>query len=330
MSNEIQLSSLGGGLPAQPGMPGTGGGLGGYYGAGPAAPATDENPLRKLHKLLRGRYLLAFVLGLLGAAGGAAAGYLSQKPVLKAEGMIEIRPVIINTNDDKVMVMFSSYIQSQIGKLMSDTLVKQAMRDPRWQKVRPGPVNDAAVGAFLEKLSVTLPPKSSTLILVSYSENAPDADLVAPAAVTSLIDAYKADYDKTDPLKIDARIAALKAQEREVNGVIEGKRQLIQNQAKVTDGDPTQVQYYVAELVDKEKVLSQIRESVGASEQAMKTVGFRKPTPEDWARVDTTMAGKVKLRDDLQLIVGSLIAQLGGTNHPSVLTRQKELEPLNA
>ena len=111
--------------------------------------------------------------------------------------------------------------------------------------------------------------------------------------------------------------------------MIDCKRQLIQNQAKVTDGDPTQVQYYVAELVDKEKVLSQIRESVGASEQAMKTVGFRKPTPEDWARVDTTMAGKVKLRDDLQLIVGSLIAQLGGEEHPAVKNRKKELDALN-
>lgn len=324
----MQLSSLGG-LPAQPGYPGAGGSLGGHYGAGPAAGGGEESPFRKLHKLLRGRYLLAFVLALLGAAGGAAAGYFSAKPVLKAEAMIEIRPVIIDPNNDKVMVMFSSYIQSQIATLMSDTLVRQAMRDPRWQAVRPGPVNDLAVAAFLEKLTVKLPPGSSMLIVVGYADNSPQADVVAPAAVQSLIDAYKAEYDKTDALKIDARITALKNQDRDINGRIAAKRQLIQNWSKVSDGDPTQLRYIEADLIDREKILGQTRESIAAAQQAQSSGGFRKPSAEDWARVEPTMSGKVKLRDDLQLIVGSLVAQLGPMN-PSVVSRQKELEAINA
>ena len=332
MSNEIQLSSLGGGLPMQPGAAAPGGGLGGYYGSAQAGgSAGDESPFRKAHKLLRGRYLLAFVLGLLGAAGGAAAGYLSQKPAFKAEGLIEIRPVIVDPNNEKVMVMFTSYIQSQMGLLLSDNLVRQAMRDARWQKVRPGPVTDASIVKFLENLSVTLPRNSNTMILVAYSEKTPDAEAVAPAAVQSLIDAYKVEYDKTDALNINSRIAALEKQDKDINARIAAKRQLIQRWTSVTDGtDTTQLQYLVGDLVKKQQELSQARESIAAAEQALKVVGARKATAEDWARVDTTMAGLVKLRDDLQLIVGSLIAQFGGTNHPSVLTRQKELEPLNA
>ena len=94
MNNEIQLSSLGTALPMQQGAPG-GGVLGGYYGGGPAGPQED-GAFRKLHRLLRGRYLLAFVLGLFGAAAGAVGGYLSQKPAHKADAMVQIKPIIIN------------------------------------------------------------------------------------------------------------------------------------------------------------------------------------------------------------------------------------------
>ncbi|MDB5295074.1 MAG: hypothetical protein JWO31_1057, partial [Phycisphaerales bacterium] len=327
MSNEIQLSTLGGGLPMQPVVPGMGGGLGGFHAGGPAAGA-EENPLRKVHKLLRGRYLLAFVLGLVGAAGGAVAGYLSQKPAQKAEGMIEIRPVITQQDGDKVMVMFSAYIQSQMAKLMSDTLVKQAMKDPRWQKVRPGPVNEATIGAFQDKLTVA-PARGSTMIItVGFADNAPDAAAVCPAAVGSLIDAYKADYDKADALNLDARIAALKTRDREVAQRISTKGQLVQNLAKQSDGDPSQVRYIEAELVDKEKVLSQVRESIAAVEQA-KAGGFRTVTPEDWALVDSTIANNVKARNEIQLVVTSLVARLG-ERHSSVMDRRREVENLNA
>jgi hypothetical protein len=81
MSNEIQLA-LTPNLPAQAGPWQQGGALG-----APAGPA-DGTPLQKVHRLLRGRYLLAVVLGLLGAAAGAAGGFLSQKPAYRSDGLI--------------------------------------------------------------------------------------------------------------------------------------------------------------------------------------------------------------------------------------------------
>jgi len=330
MSNEIQLSSFGsGGIPMHAGMAGPGGGLGGYYGAPP--PPQEDSPFKKVHRLLRGRYLLAFVLGLLGAAAGAVAGYISQKPAFKAEGLIEIRPIISpgGTEKDIVMTMFSSYVNSQMAKLQSDVLIKQAMKDPRWQAVRPGPVTDSAVAEFAEKLIINLPARSNTHIQVAYVDDAPDTTKVAPAAVQSLLDAYKREYDKDDALKIDVRIANAQRTDQDINNQIAAKRQLIQNLSEVSDGDPTQLNYYVADLVDQEKKLTEIREAIAAVEQSL-AGSFAKPTPEDWARVDGTMASKIKLRDDLALIIGNLIAQLGGgTNHPQVLSRQKELDALN-
>lgn len=325
MSNEIQLSSFGGaGLPMQPGM---GGGLGGFYG-GPTPPPEDS-PFKKLHRLMRGRYLLAFVLGLLGAAAGAVAGYISQKPAFKAEGMIEIRPIVPDpgVSKDTVMVMYSQYVNSQVAKLQSDVLIKQAMKDPRWQAVRPGPVTDAAIASFSENLTVNLPPRSTTHILIGYSDSATDTQKVAPAAVQSLLDAYMVEYAKDDALNLDKKIAEAEKNDRDINNQVAAKRQLIQTLSKVSDGDPSLLRSYEQELVEKEKELGQLREAIAAVKQAA-TGSFAKPTPEDWARVDGTMASKIKLRDELSLIIGSLKAQLG-ENHPSIQSRLKELGALD-
>src|SRR6476469_9836884 len=113
MNNEIQLSSLGSSLPAQPGMPG--GALGGYMVGGAAAPK-EESALHKVHRLLRGRYLMAFGLGLVGAICGAAGGFLSQKPAYKAEALIEVRAVPAKSGakgadgEEKILPMLSAYV----------------------------------------------------------------------------------------------------------------------------------------------------------------------------------------------------------------------------
>ncbi|WP_206293150.1 trypsin-like peptidase domain-containing protein [Humisphaera borealis] len=49
------------------------------------------------------------------------------------------------------------------------------------------------------------------------------------------------------------------------------------------------------------------------------------PTADQWSQVDRVMADKVKLRDDLYLIIGSLTAQLS-PNHPQVASRQRQLD----
>src|SRR4051812_14882542 len=117
MNNEIQLSSLGN-MP-MPATPGAGGALGSYYGGGGPAAPQEASALRKLHRLLRGRYLLAFVLGLLGAGAGAVGGFLSQKPAYKADGIVQIKPVIAGSgpqksgstaDSDKILTMYSSYV----------------------------------------------------------------------------------------------------------------------------------------------------------------------------------------------------------------------------
>ena len=58
----------------------------------PAAPT----PLHRIHRSMRGRYLLAIILALIGAAAGAAGGFLFGKPGYVSQGAIQIKPTIAN------------------------------------------------------------------------------------------------------------------------------------------------------------------------------------------------------------------------------------------
>ena len=52
------------------------------------APIPQANPLLKIHRSMRGRYVLAVVLALMGAAAGGAAGYMTGEPGYVSKGAI--------------------------------------------------------------------------------------------------------------------------------------------------------------------------------------------------------------------------------------------------
>ena len=53
-------------------------------------PPSGNSPLSKLHRLLRGRYPIVIVLGLIFGAIGGVGGYLSQKPGYSSTGIIAV------------------------------------------------------------------------------------------------------------------------------------------------------------------------------------------------------------------------------------------------
>lgn len=129
MSNDNQLmTNQGYGL----GLPMQSGGWGGPMGAAAAPP--PPNPLKKMHRLLRGRYIVAGVLASLFAVAFAAAGFLLPKPQYKSSGLIEIDPSMPNPTDgiDKLMQMQMQFMQSQQLKLKTDRVIQAAMQSPEW------------------------------------------------------------------------------------------------------------------------------------------------------------------------------------------------------
>src|SRR5207248_10888300 len=73
--------------------------------------APPPSPIRKVQRLLRGRYLLAVVLALICGLIGAAWGWKSQKPKFSSDGIIWIKPVIpaITSKDRKSTRLNSSH-----------------------------------------------------------------------------------------------------------------------------------------------------------------------------------------------------------------------------
>ena len=345
MNNEMQLSAMNG---MQPMLPGMGGGLGAPYGGGPNAP-TEDGAFRKVHRLLRGRYLLAAILGLVGAAAGAIAGYMSQKPAFRADGMIEIRPVIsgYNAGDDKVMAMFSNYVNSQAQAVMSESTIKAAMESDSWQRVRKGKVDSDAINAFMNNLTVQLAPKSNTIILVGYSDNSSDSKEVVRAAVKSVLAVYESRYDKDDATKVDKRLAAVDSELKRINEEVDAKLKEIDSYAQSAETDET-MRLLSQQLAERSLELQRLKEQLAVAEDAIglgdalqpfgaswttlrsaATYAARfanpRPTADRWAQVDRTMANLVTRRNEAAHALSNVAIQLG-QSHPIVVRARNELQ----
>src|SRR5580692_3070656 len=123
MSHEIQLSNSN--PPLQPML------------TPPQLPTTtgqaEQTPLRRVHRLLRGRYALAVVLAAIGAAAGATAGIMLPKPSWKSVGMIEIKPTIpTNQAIEIAMPMYQQYVDNVVVRMHTDRVIKLAMMNPEW------------------------------------------------------------------------------------------------------------------------------------------------------------------------------------------------------
>jgi len=80
----------------------------------------QPQPLKKLHRLLRGRWLLALCLSTAGAIGGAMAGYKSQVPLYAGQTQIEIQPVIRTVNlIDKATPYFMQSLKNESLRIPS-------------------------------------------------------------------------------------------------------------------------------------------------------------------------------------------------------------------
>src|SRR6516162_4604776 len=123
MSNEIQISNTN--LPLQPAL------------TPPQVLAPtgqpEPTPLRRIHRLLRGRYGLAAVLATIGAACGVAAGILLPKPAWESVGIIEMRPLTPGTVEDRLKPLYDRLVQDVIVTLHTERVIKHAMQNPAWK-----------------------------------------------------------------------------------------------------------------------------------------------------------------------------------------------------
>jgi polysaccharide biosynthesis transport protein len=316
VSQDIQLSSTNN-LPMHGDYFPAGGSMGG-------PPPTNGSPLAKLHRLLRGRYPIVIVLGLIFGAVGGAVGYFSQKPGYTATGMIEVSPMVKSVdNIEKVRPMFNAFMRVQVEILRSPKLIESALQTDVWKGTGRG--SDAeTIGAFASGLLVDSP-KSSNLINISFTDPDPT---VAAAGVQALSEAYRyvlKDQDKNQVLSsIDTaedRKAKLEASIREIQNVINE----IASPYGTHDLSPVLSQ----KMQEQGRLQTQISDlqiqldMLLAGHPTTRPDAVR-PTAEEVAKTDLTMRTYVADRDRLKYQLAMNEGKMG-LNHPFITELREKL-----
>lgn len=199
----------------------------------PEHPAPQEKAAPDLYAIalgaLRGRYILAVVLGIIGMAVGGWQGWNHGSRVYRCEGLIHIFSTQLRPNEGINQQVAEAYMRQQQYAITSDTFIQAALRDPAWQETGRGdsPLTKAD---FAEKLKVERPAGTTEFLRIAYESGNPN---VAAAAVRAVFSVFRVYHEKqveeaqsvrlsvldgpekarNDRLKeIDEELAALKAQ----------------------------------------------------------------------------------------------------------------------
>lgn len=243
------------------------------------APMTDPaeaesekqiNPFKRLHQLLRGRYHWAILLGVVGALGGAFAGYNLTELRYQANGMIRVRPVvptILYENEDSgVMPMFKAFVDSQRQLMQSPRVVSMAMESEAWRQFDRG-LTPEARHAF--ESSLTIDRAGGEILTVRFKDTDKDAALTA---VEATINAYMRLYGEKDVREETQRLRVLEERRTALSNQLDSIRSRIRVIADEYGSDALEqmYQFNVQELQKLESALKEAQlelAAAGAEEQ---------------------------------------------------------------
>ena len=152
----------------------------------------QQSPLKKLNRLLRGRWLLAICLSAAGAVGGAAAGWKTQLPLYAGQTNIEVKPVIGSLSlVDKATPYFNQALKNEALRIPSDRVISEAMKRPEWLNAGGHKYSKDYVAVFLNNLTVNLV-KDSSMIQITFQSEKPK---LAAGGANAIMKAYIAIRD---------------------------------------------------------------------------------------------------------------------------------------
>ncbi|MEM8873137.1 MAG: AAA family ATPase [Planctomycetota bacterium] len=157
-------------------------------------------PLKKIHRVLRGRYGVALGLGMLGALAGGVWGWFSSAPEYKATGSITIDPVIKDIDSaDRVIPLYQSFMKTKAAELNGPDTVKDAMSSAPWRDDGGAKLdgdkdhNERLVDGFIRNLSVNYD-QNSYNIYFTYNHEDPK---LARAGVEAMLAAAADNWERT-------------------------------------------------------------------------------------------------------------------------------------
>jgi capsular exopolysaccharide synthesis family protein len=290
--------------------------------------------VRLVHRLLRGRYLVAGVIAFIGATVGGVLGYRMDVPKYSAEGLVRIQPtlpkILFNTEQSTIAPDFSGFVNTQANLISNDRVIAKAMNSDAWRALRRG-VDPAAESKFRKSLKVTTKRDTPQLIFVSF------IDKEAKAAEVGLDEVIKAYQDifansETNSIKeftlktLDDRRQSFEKEIRDIENKIRTQS------AEFETSDLTRLHdHYLDLLLELDTKVSSLKTrllelgvdlkapaAAPAPAQAAKPGPHVDRTPEEIAGVDREMAELLRSRDASQLDVTRLRSAGLQEKHPDL------------
>jgi polysaccharide biosynthesis transport protein len=296
MSQEIQLSTSNpnGGDYWTQGQAASGGGA-----AGPR-----QSPLKKAHRLLRGRYPLALLLGAIGAIAGSVACFIALPPKFQSSGLILINPVVTNPGPtDQLIPTMALYIGSQSAIIQSTGVAEEAIKSKEftdaWAAAYPNvpmmAALDFAAAVDAEKA------KTGTIITVSFTDKNKD---VARAGTRAVIAAYMKLHGETASDDRQKKLALNEKTQTELRMALDVDTEDLQKYSKYGTADLTVMA--ASAQTQLEQLENELAQDNIAYETALQ-VQARLPAPpkndkefiyQQIAALDPGMRDKLAQRDD--------------------------------
>lgn len=296
---------------------------------GPYQPQNAQpQPLKKLNRLLRGRWLLAILLSAAGAVGGAMAGYKSQIPLYAGQTAVEIRPIIGNLAVlDKAIPYFQQAVKNESLRIPSDRVISAALQRPEWTTAGGYKYTKDRVSIFQTNLTVTLA-KDSSMIQIAFQNENPKVAAAGANAVMKAFEAIKQDDGMTGQQK-----KLLEAQ-RALDDFQRQKRDTEQQIAELTkDYGTAELGPQLHEMMSRKEKLEfdlNMEELALSNAQAVApdAKGTRKVapmSPKELAQFDPQMR---QLIEDMQKKADALerAKAFFGPKNPAIAIAQTELE----
>lgn len=322
MTNEIQIQPSG--LPAQADLWGQ-----------PTSAQPQTPPLKKIHRLLRGRYPLVIILSLVCAVVGGVLGYKLPPVTYQSNGLVEIKPFMPSILDfDRVMPMYNSYVTTQSQMLSSQRVLEAAINSEDWKRHHPGSGIDdlAKITQNLDVQNV----RNSQLVRVSYTDEKPEA---AQGAVRAIINAYMSLYGDIDSRERRNKIDLLETRQNILNNSIRAKRNTVIAMAErygTVDLAPLH-NARTQELVSMEANLEQVRLQLKAAEVAVANKQNKMKEIDQMslsalvtqiAQADPQMRAYLRDRENME-IRREQLARTFGANHKLMVDADADMKSIN-
>lgn len=291
--------------------------LGAYQPQNGAQP----QPLKKLNRLLRGRWLLALTLSAAGAVGGAMAGFKSQVPLYAGITQVEIKPGIMTTNlIDKAQPYFMQMLKNESLRIPGDRVISAALQRPEWTAAGGHKYTKDYVAVFQNNLTVVLM-KDSAMIQITFQSENPK---LAAAGANAVMRAYEAikigDGMGNQQVKLDKAQQKLADAQRAKHDAVEQMNALTKEYGTTELGPllatmQQQRQKYDLDLQGEELALKNAQAVVPDSKTGNRAVAAL--TPEEIAQFDPIMRG---LLDAMQKATDDVLKAKAnyGPNHPAI------------